>query len=348
MIDPHGLTHGERIRACSDEARLNFPCLLAASNSYGRLRMCAERIVEAGYVGYNSPPSEEQLVDWLREYHDNFLLFVYKASDGSLWGQWDVPKPLLGKYRRKCDLNSPAPPAEELQAFKERYTASRRKSAGKASNKIFAAFSEAPESSARSENVPEISEYFENAEVITEIPEASGNSEEIPEISEEFPHGVVVGIGVDVGVVKKQTKDMSIPAESHPKAAPPGSLAPVTKTPQAEESPPKQGEAEARAIVTHVFEYYLAQLGRKKSQYELTRKRMKKGLDALRECKRRFPDGDSAEIAMGAAVDGLLANKFLMGANDRNRRYVDWIDNLYKDVETMEKRWEDGGFDANV
>jgi len=129
MIDPESLIHGERIRACSDEAQLHFPRLLAASNSYGRLHMKVQRIIAAVYADFVSPPSKEQVTKWLKEYHDHFLLFVYKAPDGSLWGQWDVPKAMLGKYRKKRDQNSPAPPAQEFREFKERYLSASRKAA---------------------------------------------------------------------------------------------------------------------------------------------------------------------------------------------------------------------------
>jgi len=133
---------------------------------------------------------------------------------------------MLGKYRKKRDQNSPAPPAQEFREFKERYLSASRKAAH--ADELLDIFPQIPES------VGETEEALESSE---EIPE------EIPEDSEEFPHGVVVGIGVDVGVVKKQTTDMSIPAESHPKAAPPGTLAPGIRTPQAEESRPRHMEA---------------------------------------------------------------------------------------------------------
>jgi hypothetical protein len=105
---------------------------------------------------------------------------------------------------------------------------------------------------------------------------------------------------------------------------------------------------EDRKAVERVFSYYLEKLGKSSRQYELTERRMRKGLAALRECRRRLGDGQNAEEALGAAVDGLLANKWLMGENPGNKRYTDWETYVVKDVETMEKRWNDGGYNPDV
>ena len=103
-----------------------------------------------------------------------------------------------------------------------------------------------------------------------------------------------------------------------------------------------------REAVRRVFVYYLEKLGKSARQYELTEKRMNKGVAALTACRKRFGSGPGAEEALGAAVDGLLANKWLMGANPSGKKYTDWETYVVKDVETMEKRWEDGGFNADV
>ncbi len=52
---------------------------------------------------------------------------------------------------------------------------------------------------------------------------------------------------------------------------------------------------------------------------------------------------------MAAAVDGLTANDWNMGRDPRSKkRFTDWIDHLFKDTETLEKRWQDGGFNPDV
>ena len=96
-------------------------------------------------------------------------------------------------------------------------------------------------------------------------------------------------------------------------------------------------------VVEGVFEHYLQRMGRNAKLYALTSKRLRAGVRAYKECKKRFPGGTRAELAMVTAVDGLALNKFNMGENPERKRYTDWIAHLFKDVETMEKRWEDAG-----
>src|SRR5579875_4054920 len=103
LIDPQGLLHGDRLRACSDEAQLHFPRLLAASNSFGRFRMSMEWLLSEVYGSFHAKPTREQLTKWMREFHDNFLLFVYRAPDGSTWAQWEIPEKMLGRYRYEAD-----------------------------------------------------------------------------------------------------------------------------------------------------------------------------------------------------------------------------------------------------
>lgn len=114
-----------------------------------------------------------------------------------------------------------------------------------------------------------------------------------------------------------------------------------------------QKEGEDHAAVRRVFAYYLEQTGRDENRYKLTEKRMKVGLRALEECQKRFGKGEAAENALGGAVDGLVASPYRMGQNSNGpngggKKYLDWIDNMLKDTETMEKRWEDGGFKPDV
>ena len=121
LIDPQGLLRGDRVRACSDEAQLHFPRLLAASNTFGRFRMSVEWLQAEVYGSFAAKPTKEQLTQWLREYHDNFLLFVYRGPDHSAGAQWEIPEKLLGKYRKTEDRKTPAPPEAEHQAYKHSY-----------------------------------------------------------------------------------------------------------------------------------------------------------------------------------------------------------------------------------
>lgn len=168
LIDPKGLLHGERIGACSDEAQLHFPRLLSASNSFGRFRMSVKWLQDEVYGSFHQKPTHAQLTLWLREFHENFLLFVYRAPDNSVWAQWEIPEKLLGRYRLSADKRSPAPPEAELTAYRRSYI-----------ERLRAKNAECPD---------DLSESFQN----------------IPEVSENFrkvSHDVGVGVGVGVGVV---------------------------------------------------------------------------------------------------------------------------------------------------
>ena len=71
--------------------------------------------------------------------------------------------------------------------------------------------------------------------------------------------------------------------------------------------------------------------------YELTNKRMATGLDRLKDCQRKCGgDIGKAEELMRIAIDNLVASEFHMGKNDRGRRYIDWIDHLFKNTEKLE------------
>ena len=174
----------------------------------------------------------------------------------------------------------------------------------------------------------------EACEDFMNLSEHFGNLPKASEVCGTFP--MVVG-SRSLVVGEEQKQILSSPS------------VPVPDPPVPSEKRLPARDQEAEAIVEHVFAYYLRGLGRSEKQYELTPKRMKKGLAALAECRSRFPDGTKAEEAMGSAVDGLLANDWNMGRHPNNKkRYVDWIDHLFKDVETMEARWEDGGFKVDV
>ena len=126
LIDPRGLLYGERIGACSDDAQLHFPRLMAASNGYGRIEMSYSNLVQTVYAHFAVKPTKEQLQGWFREYHLHFLLFAYRTTAGATWGQWDVPKKMLPRYKTAEDNRSPAPPEAEYAAYQQQHVASKR------------------------------------------------------------------------------------------------------------------------------------------------------------------------------------------------------------------------------
>ncbi len=127
IIDADGLFNGERLRRCSNLARLHFPYLLLASDGFARLEINYARIVGRAYATFNPVPSEAELQEYLQEYAQNFLLFIWQV-DGQLWAQWDTRSELLPRYKTKADRRSPIPPEPAYTEWKQRY---------RADNKVF-------------------------------------------------------------------------------------------------------------------------------------------------------------------------------------------------------------------
>jgi hypothetical protein len=119
IIEAKGLFGGDRLDACSDLARLYWPYFMAMSNTCGRLEINPKNIC-AEFHSFNKPPSEEQVMFFLGEYRDNFLLFIYRAG-GKLWGQWDIDKKYLPRHPLAADKATPAPDAQEFTTWKKAY-----------------------------------------------------------------------------------------------------------------------------------------------------------------------------------------------------------------------------------
>ena len=124
IIDPVGFLSGERIGACSDEAQYHWPRLVAASNSFGRIKLDYESIISTVYRSIKKPPTPEKLAILLAEYRDNFLLFIYVTPKGETWGEWLIPDHLKSKYHTAADRRSPQPPKEELELYRQSYVES--------------------------------------------------------------------------------------------------------------------------------------------------------------------------------------------------------------------------------
>lgn len=89
IIKPEGLLGGDRIAELSDEARLYWPFLYAASNGYGRFEIDYMSILQSAFGSFLGKPSEEFIHRLLAEYRDRHLLFLYETEDGQVWGAWD-------------------------------------------------------------------------------------------------------------------------------------------------------------------------------------------------------------------------------------------------------------------
>jgi hypothetical protein len=114
----------------------------------------------------------------------------------------------------------------------------------------------------------------------------------------------------------------------------------------------KKKKTDHRAAVSEVFAYYLEKTERNPRTYTLTEKRMKKGLTCFEECFRRSGDTSNAVSLMKIAIDGIASSDFHMGRDPKTRgkRYCEWEDHCFADVETMEKWWasvdQPGGYVA--
>jgi len=123
IIKPKGLLGGDRMAELSDEARLYWPFLYAASNGHGRFVIDYVKILQAAFRHFLNKPSEEFLGQLLAQYRDCHLLFVYEAPDGTVWGAWDSASGQ--QYFTEEDKRSPAPPEREFQAWLARYRVSK-------------------------------------------------------------------------------------------------------------------------------------------------------------------------------------------------------------------------------
>lgn len=205
FIDQSGLLYGARIGACSDEAQLHFPRLLVASNGFGRIELSYSKLLATVYSKFRKKPSKEDVTRWMHEYRANFLLFVYRAADGSVWGQWDIPNKMLPRFKREEDKRSPEPDANQFHAFRHAYIESRR-----------VAYSEQDDYV----DFGSVSEYFGNAtEVSQSISEClEDTSETLRKTSARVGVGVGIGIGVGIGVGEERYS-CSEPSGSEPSVA---------------------------------------------------------------------------------------------------------------------------------
>lgn len=184
LIDPRGLLYGERIGACSDDAQLHFPRLMAGSNGFGRIEMSYTNLVKTVYAHFSVKPTKEQLQAWFREYHHHFLIFVYRTAEGATWGQWDVPRKMLPRYKTAEDNRSPAPPDAEYAAYQEQHVTSKR------------------------------AKYLTSEDSLS-ISEDFGN---VPKASEEFG-AFVHGIGTGIGEEQEQASPSAHDDNSQPAMA---------------------------------------------------------------------------------------------------------------------------------
>jgi len=182
FIQAHGLHHGERLRKCSDEARLWWPYLFLAANSYGRMRLSYARFLSDVAVDFNRPPAEDEYWALFKEYRDRHLAFLYQHGE-DIWCQWFCAPGTLPQYETKEDRETPKPPAEAYERWKSSYV-KQTKPLAAASMKIL-----------------KISYKTD-----IKVPQGIGSG---------------IGSGSGIGVLKESAKDKAAAANTRPPNAPP-------------------------------------------------------------------------------------------------------------------------------
>lgn len=119
-IDADGMFYGDRMAKLSLMARLYWSHFYVASNGYARIEINYPKLVSTVFSTFPVAPSKQELMGYIKEYHEAFLLFVYR-SNGQIWGQWCTSERYLPYRKTKKDEASPAPNGTSFEAWKKRY-----------------------------------------------------------------------------------------------------------------------------------------------------------------------------------------------------------------------------------
>lgn len=123
-IDPEGMFGGDRMAKLSDSAKMAWPWFWCAGNTAGRMELSYKNFRTGPFRQFQKPPTEKQFWEWVSEFHNAFLLYVYEAN-GQAWGHWNVLARYLPKYTTHADRRTPAPPVREFLAWQESYQQSK-------------------------------------------------------------------------------------------------------------------------------------------------------------------------------------------------------------------------------
>lgn len=122
IIDPSGLFRGERLAACSDQAKLYWPYFYCASNGCARLELSYRSIISKIFTNFSKPPEPSEIWQMFREYEKAYLVILYEVS-GVWWAQFETSEKWLPKYKTAKDRQSPAPPLDLVDKHREGYIA---------------------------------------------------------------------------------------------------------------------------------------------------------------------------------------------------------------------------------
>jgi hypothetical protein len=119
-IDPDGMFGGDRMAMLSDSAKMAWPWFWCAGNTLGRVELNYREFTKTVFRQFKKPPAEQQFWDWVSEFHESYLMFVYQVS-GKVWGQWFVSEKYLPTYKTVNDKRTPAAPADMFVAWQKKY-----------------------------------------------------------------------------------------------------------------------------------------------------------------------------------------------------------------------------------
>jgi hypothetical protein len=129
VIDPSGLYFGDRLRKLSQKALLYWPFFYCLSNGYGRFEVTYSFILSK-FKEMPSVPSQGEVKEMVAEYARAHLLYLYRSSDGTMWGQWDTQAKYLPYHKSTADKLSPAPPEQEFSEWVQQYRLIKRQESG--------------------------------------------------------------------------------------------------------------------------------------------------------------------------------------------------------------------------
>lgn len=121
-IDPEGMFGGDRMALLSDEAKWMWPWLWCASNTVGRVELNYRTMIDTAFRQFRTQPTEQEFWDCVSEFHECYLMYVFKSDNGQVWGQWDVADKYLPKYKTRADNRTPAPIVADFLGWKKGYS----------------------------------------------------------------------------------------------------------------------------------------------------------------------------------------------------------------------------------
>lgn len=119
-IDPDGMFGGDRMAMLSDSAKMAWSWFWCAGNTVGRVELNYREFTKTVFRQFKKPPTEQQFWDWVAEFHESYLMFVYQVN-GQVWGQWYVTDKYLPTYKTVNDKKTPAPVSSDILEWQEKY-----------------------------------------------------------------------------------------------------------------------------------------------------------------------------------------------------------------------------------